>query len=118
MERLTKKINGNRRKYKVITNADLYPGDYTVDDACIRLDKVIDKAGNFEDYEEKHNMDLSNVLSILDNGIWIIYDEGKIINRKPTLRLTNNSYWFEYDYFIYKPEDYGKTWAFTEEELL
>lgn len=79
--------------------------------------KAINKLGQLEDIEEKHNIDLLNALSILDNGIWIFYEEGKIINVKPTLKLIDNSYWFEYDYFIYKPNDYGRTWALTKEEL-
>jgi len=79
--------------------------------------KAINKLGQLEDVEEKHNIDLLKALSILDNGIWIIYEDEKIINRKPKLRFTDNSYWFEYDYYIYKPEHYGKTWAFTKEEL-
>lgn len=49
MERLTKKVNG---KYKLITNADLYPGDYVVDDYCVRLDEAIDKLGQYEDIDD------------------------------------------------------------------
>ncbi len=82
------------------------------------IEKDLEKLEKLKDIEEKHNIDLLNALSILDNGIWIFYEEGKIINVKPTLKLIDNSYWFEYDYFIYKPNDYGRTWALTKEELL
>ena len=81
------------------------------------VEQGLEKLGKLKDIEEKHNIDLLNALSILDNGIWIFYEEGKIINVKPTLKLIDNSYWFEYDYFIYKPNDYGRTWALTREEL-
>lgn len=71
--------------------------------------KAINKLGKLEDVEEKHNIDLLKALSILENGIWVRYEEGKIINVKPTLKLTDDSYCFEYDYFIYKPNRYGET---------
>lgn len=77
MGRLTKKINENRRKYRVITNADLYPGDYVVEDLCIRLDEAIDKLGQHEDIEEELGIDLITLYKALTNGVWVKNEVGQ-----------------------------------------
>ena len=108
-----------------ITKKDFYGRCYGYDiiapleDIVIAGENIkhcIHKLGNLEDFEEKHNIDLSSALSLLDNGIWVGRGDA-IIHIKPTLGFRDNNYYFEHDYFVYLPEHYGETWALTKEEL-
>lgn len=106
MTRITKKRKDGF--YELAPNKEIYG-----EENGVRLVQIV---GQLEDIREKHNIDLFNALSILDNGIWVRLGDA-IIHIKPTLGFRDNNYYFEFDYFIYLPEDYGKTWALTKEEL-
>ena len=113
MERLTKKtMDGRCQGYDI--NIQHNESSLIIEGAALK--NCVHKLGNLEDFEEKHNIDLSSALSILDNGIWVRRGDA-IIHIKPTLGFRDNNYYFEHDYFVYLPEHYGETWALTKEEL-
>lgn len=126
--RLTKKINENRRKYKVITNADLNLSNmYTVDDVCIKVDNAIDKLGQLEDIEEECNIDIIKSIELCKkvNTQKKVYTKERwgigvrIIIKDLDVelfhhRLYSNSQVF---YINLDINEYGKTWALTKEEL-
>ena len=121
MTRLTKKINENRRRYKVITNADLYPNDYVVDDICIKTDSAIDKLGQYEDIDEKLGIKYPLLVKALREGVYYD-DDGEI--------LFSDDVKFYYDkkidryslvikgYTYVNVADYKETWALTKKDLV
>lgn len=125
MQRLTKKINKNRRKYRLITNADLYPGYYVVDDYCLRLDEAIDKLGKQEDIEEDLGIDLVILFKTINQRHIYVREhntEEKEIVAEP---IKPNFINHTFDFIDPRKEIgkgrpfsmYGKTWALTREEL-
>ncbi len=100
---------------------------------------IVDKLGQLEDIEDEIGVDLITLFKALKYGFYgTIYgvskENAKAKNWKPTFYELKNIDIKKYDgklafiyylgdlsysdFFVYKFDDYGKTWALTEEELL
>lgn len=104
MERLTEKVNGEyiHKVHKFCLN-DCY-----------------DKLGKLEDIEQEIGIPLEVLFKALKDGIWTSGYE-KRDSKKIWLRNFNGKLLLEvsnrFCFDLYYPEDYGKTWALTREEL-
>lgn len=95
------------------------PEGKTFDDT---IELAADKLGRYEDIEEElgGGVELSVLLNNgLKNGVYLKdLRDYEPITFVRAITLGYYKRWIlEYDYFIYNVEDYGKTWAFTREEL-
>lgn len=110
MERLTKKNIGNTPY-----NQQDYP--YL---ECADITNITNKLGKLEDIEEELGIPLEVLFKALKDGIWTNEYE-KRDGRKIWLRNYDNKLILEvsnrFCFDVYYPEDYGKTWALTKEEL-
>lgn len=97
MERLTK-------RYK---NTDSYMPAY---DNGVYI-QYMNKLGILEDVEEELGISLITLFKALKEGIYCNLG-GKIEHI-----LAPHLSWYYKEIYIFKIEDYGKTWALTEEEL-
>jgi len=88
----------------------------------IHEDECVHKLGQLEDIEEElgGGVELSVLLNNgLKNGVYLKdLRDYEPITFVRAITLGYYKRWIlEYDYFIYNVKDYGKTWAFTKEEL-
>jgi hypothetical protein len=72
----------------------------------------MDKFGELEDIEEELGIDLITLFKALKNGIY-----GKVGKNIENILAPHFS-WHNKEIYIFKIQDYGKTWALTKEELL
>lgn len=122
MKRLTENYKG--KKYLMVRTP--VEGEYTDYDRINDLDNCIQKLGRIEDREEELGIPLEVLFKALKDGAWAKhpYQEQKEINHYKICSfewyIDKWVIWFsirnEKD-FLKAVKDYGKTWAFTKEEL-
>ena len=97
------------------------------------LSNIYSKLSKLEDIEEKHNINLINLLQALDNGAYFIHIKSNFqreIVFSDSIRISglrDGEYFLnkgkkskDVDNYTWRPfwiELYGKTWALTREEL-